>query len=102
VERRRAEIAVDQIFVSDSKADYVAARDITVSDVFEALANAPRFFVRRHPESGEEQYSMLGQTHTGRWLQVAIEEMDKDEGLWRLITAYWLNSQRGLRLYQGG
>jgi hypothetical protein len=59
-------------------------------------------FVRRDPESGGEQYAMLGQTSSGRYLTVAIEEVDPAEGTWRLITAHPLNRRRVERLYERG
>jgi len=100
VQRRRVEIDVDALVITEGKAGYIGARGISVDDVFEVLAHAPRFFVRLDPESGEEEYSMLGLTSGGRFLLVAIEKSE-EEGVWRLISAYPLNARRGQRLYEG-
>jgi hypothetical protein len=102
VERRRVELSVEALLITDSKAGYIASRGISVTEVFEVLENAPRFFARRNPESGSNEYAMLGQTLSGRFLTVAIEEVDRSEGVWRLITAYPLNARRGRRGYERG
>ena len=99
MERRQVVLIIEALQIAEGKASYIGVRGVAVREVFEVLGNAPRFFVRQNRETGNEEYSMLGQTNDGRFLTVAIEEVDSSEGLWRLITAYPLNARRGQRLY---
>jgi hypothetical protein len=42
---------------------------------------------------------MIGANTDGRYLLTAIAHVSDDE--WRVVSAYWLRSGRGKRLYEG-
>jgi hypothetical protein len=100
MERRRADLVVTDLAISQDKAAYVLSeKRVSEDDMREVLALSQRFFVRQG-EAGPE-YSALGPSLSGRYLTIAIAPLE-EEGYWRLITAYWLDERRGRRLYEGG
>jgi uncharacterized DUF497 family protein len=96
VERGRAEIEVDSLLIDEAKEAYIATKGVSFNNILEVFANAPHFFVS-YNEVGS-RYAMLGPNLSGRYLLTAIAQID--EGVWRVVSAYWLRSTRGRRLYE--
>jgi hypothetical protein len=89
-----ADIEVAAIAIADEKADYIErAHGVTRTDVWSILSLAPRYFT---DDAG--RYSMIGPSPEGRYLLVGLMPTDETT-TWRLVTAYWLRSRRGRRLY---
>ena len=101
METHRVDLEVEEINISEGKAAYIAERGIRPADVFQVLWNTevePHFFERYNSEKDKLEYSMLGCVRSGRFLRVAIEHVDGAE--WRLVTAFWMSSNRGERDYE--
>lgn len=101
MDSQRAEISVELLSLDDAKIGWLARREITPEHVFEVLyneVNPPHYFVRTNPESGKQEYSMVGRIDSGRYLIVPIEQVEGEH--WRVISGNWLNSKRGERRYR--
>jgi uncharacterized DUF497 family protein len=98
VERRRAraEIEIASLLIDEAKEAYIGTKGVQFADILEVLAGAPRFFVSFDRRG--ERYAMLGPNQAGRYLLTAIANVD--EGVWRVVSAYWLRANRGRRLYE--
>jgi hypothetical protein len=96
MERRRIDIEVTEIIIEEAKEAYIEdVKGVSYSDVLDVFENKPRFFVSYGARG--ERFEMLGPNASGRFLLTGMAEVDG--GTWRVVTAYWLRSSRGRRLY---
>jgi len=99
VERRLIDLEVATITIDEAKERYILTKDVRFLDVLEVMRNNPRF-VLSYNQKGFERYAMIGPNLSGRYLLTAIAHVVDEE--WRVVSAYWLRSRRGRRLYEGG
>lgn len=76
--------------------DHIADHDVLPEDVNEVKDNHPRFGL--NPPEQSATHIMIGPNLEGRYLHVAMVSTHR-EGIWFVVTANWLNEQRGKRLY---
>ena len=94
----RADLGVESLLLDTAKESYIqAAHDVSGSDVFEVFANAAHFY--RNTSGKGAPAVMLGPNRAGRFLTVAIAPVEA-EGVWRVVTAYWLRDSCGRRRYE--
>ncbi len=74
---------------------HIRSHGVSPSDFLEVYGVAPRFFLNRRDNS---THIMIGANRQGRYLAAALMETF-DEGTWIVVTAYWLDTARGERLY---
>lgn len=92
--KERVVIIIHGIYISDEKAEYIQRRHgVSRDDVWAVFINEPRYFVDER-----QRFAMIGPTASGRFLVVGIMPEGED-GLWRLITAYWLGTRRARLIY---
>lgn len=74
---------------------------VTISEVLEVHASAPRYFLNEgyEPEGERAPVIMVGQTAKGRWLCVPIEPAGT-RGVWRPKTAFQANRHH-IEKYKG-
>jgi hypothetical protein len=90
-------IEVARLEIDEAKEAYLqAAKGVTGSDIIEVWLNVPRYFVNLGGRGAPNV--MLGPNRGGRFLFVPIAPTE-NEGVWRVVTAYWLSRARALRLY---
>jgi hypothetical protein len=95
VEREALEVTA--LGLDEIKEAYLeAAKGVTGRDIIEVWLNTPRYFANLTGRGAPNV--MLGPNRAGRFLFVPIAPVDR-AGTWRVITAYWLNRARALRLY---
>jgi hypothetical protein len=96
--RQRVGLNIDDIRIDPPKSRYIEEqKGVELADILEVFGNEPRYFVR--VIGRRVGYSMLGPTRAGRFLLTPIVPT-ADEGIWRVVSAYWLPSRQGRRLYE--
>ena len=99
MELRLIDLEVTTITIDEAKERYILTKGVRFADVLEVMNNNPRFILS-YNHGGNERYAMIGLNTSGRYLLTAIARVVDDE--WRVVSAYWLRSRRGQRLYEGG
>ena len=98
MQRRRVDLDVSGLAIDPAKEEYIrTAKGVVYDDILEVHENAPRYF-QSHDRNGRERFAMIGSNRAGRYLLTAIEQVAGNE--WRVISAYWLRTARGRRLYE--
>ena len=93
----REDLGVEALMLDTAKEAYIqAAHGVTGNDVFEVFTNAPHFY--RNVGGRGAPGVILGPNRDGRFLLVAIAPVE--DGLWRVVTAYWLGESRRRRRYE--
>ena len=82
-------------YTREGNVEHIARHKVTPGDVHEVRDNQPHFYDAR---PGYEGVVMLGPNQAGRFLYLAMLEVEP-LGVWQVITAYWLQRRRALRLY---
>ena len=99
MERRPDDLDVGTITIDEAKERYILTKSVRIADGIEVIRNNPRFILS-YNQHGAERYAMIGPNLSDRYLLTAIAQVVDDE--WRVVSAYWLRSRRGQRLYEGG
>ncbi len=92
----RTELEVAELTADDRKRAYLLTKGVSFVDVLEVFLGHPRYFHSRSVSG--ERFAILGPNKGGRFLLVPILPGDS-HGVWRVVTAYWLNERRARRFY---
>lgn len=69
----------------DGNTEHIAQRGLTPADIEDVWLENPKY--RRNRNQRAASHQMIGPDRGGRYLTVFIRQTEKDEGLWRTVTA---------------